>query len=155
MSDHDPTRPDLHDDDQLLVHLGLALDELDPVPVDALATAKAALELSRADAELAELVFDSLLDAAQVAMRHDMVEGRSLEYVVRGHRLAIELSEDAVLGHLDPAQPARVELESTAGRRSADVDEHGRFAFTGVRGLLRLHVVVGDGAPVVTPWITW
>jgi hypothetical protein len=151
----DPRRPDLRDDDQLVAQLRRALDALDPVPADALATAKAALDLSRADAELAELVFDSLLDSPLVAMRHEVVEARSLEYVVQGFRLVIELSGDAVMGQLDPVRPARVELETADGRRATDVDGHGRFGFVGVPGLLRLRLTVGTDAPVVTPWITW
>ena len=53
------------DDDRLLRLLGEVLDESDPVPPDAAAAARAA-DLGRLDAELADLVFDSLLDERDV-----------------------------------------------------------------------------------------
>jgi hypothetical protein len=156
MSDHGAGPFDLDDDEHLLAELGRALDRLDGPPSDALATAKAAFDVGRADAELAELVFDSLADEGLVAMRHEVVEARSLEFVVRGHRVDIELLDDALLGQVDPAQRVHVELETLEERVHADADDLGRFRFDAPRGLLRLHLTIdGDAAVVVTPWITW
>ena len=155
----EPDRPDLHDDDELLAQLGLALDETDPVPDDALAVARAVFDLGNADAELAELVFDSLLDEAQVVMRTDTLTGeaRTLGFAAGGHRVDIELSADGttLLGQLAPAERTRVELETTAGSRQTESDDLGRFRFTVERGSLRLRVVTEDGLIVTTPWIIW
>jgi len=156
---HEPDRPDLHDDDELLAQLGLALDETDPVPSDAIEVAKAVFDLGNADAELAELVFDSLLDEALVVMRSDTLvdEARTLSFAIGNHRVDIELSADGttLLGQLNPAERTRVELETTSGSREAEADDLGRFRFTVERGSLRLRVVTTDGLIVTTPWIIW
>ena len=156
---HEPDRPDLHDDDELLAQLGLALDETDPVPRDAIDVAKAVFDLGNADAELAELVFDSLLDEALVVMRSDTLvdEARTLSFAIGNHRVDIELSADGntLLGQLNPAERTRVELETTSGSRQAEADDLGRFRFTVTRGSLRLRVITTDGLIVTTPWIIW
>jgi hypothetical protein len=151
-------RLDLADDDHLIAHLSAAIEELDPVPVDALATARAAALLSRADAALAELVYDSLADAGGVAMRSDtLVEARGLGFIAGGYRLDVELLDDGrvVLGQLDPAGPAEVTLETQDGTITTSADELGRFRFGEVHGPLRLRVATGSGVAVLTPWITW
>ena len=154
-----PNRPDLSDDDALLAQLGLALDETDPVPADAVDVAKAVFDLGNADAELAELVFDSLLDEALVVMRTDTLAGeaRTLGFAAGAHRVDIELSADGttLLGQLAPAERTRVELETTSGSHATDSDELGRFRFSVERGSLRLRVVTEDGLIVTTPWIIW
>lgn len=157
MSHHDPHPPDLHDDAELVAQLGRALDDLDPVPDDALVAARAAFDLGRADDALADLVFDSLLDDSRVAMRHDGAVVRSLGFVAQGYRIDIELIDDdaALLGHLEPAQAAHVELETVDGRRDMEVDDLGRFHFSAARGSLRLRLHIAAGPVVVTPWITW
>lgn len=144
------------DDDALLAQLGRALDELDPVPFDAVAVAHAAAALGRAEDALAELVFDSLLDEPELAMRSEVLEARSVAFQGRTHRLDLELLDDrdVVLGQLDPAAPASVELETSAGPHSTMADDLGRFRFEGVRGPLRLRVRVGHDE-LLTPWITW
>ena len=158
MSAHDDSRPDLHDDDQLLVQLGKALDETDPVPTDAVAMAKSVFDLGNADAELAELVFDSLLDEALVVMRTETAtESRSLTFALGGHRVDVELSADGatLLGQLDPAEPTRVRLDTTGGSTETRADDLGRFRFRVERGSLRLRVFTDDGLVVTTPWIIW
>jgi hypothetical protein len=151
-------RRSILDDDHLIAELGLALDELDPVPADASAAARSALQLGRADEELAELVFDSLDRDLAVAMRSDvLLEARSLEFVAGGFRLDIELIDDdrTVLGQLDPAGPAAVSLESDGGIVQSAADDLGRFRFTDARGPLRVRVTMASGQVILTPWITW
>jgi hypothetical protein len=151
-------RPILQDDDELLAHLARSLDELDPVPADALAAARAAVLLGRADEALAELVFDSLTADPVVAMRcAAVVEARGLEFVAGGHRLDVELLDDGgvVLGQLDPGDAARVDLETEAGVTTETADDLGRFRFTSARGPLRLRITTTSGQVVLTPWITW
>ena len=148
----------LEDDDQLLAALARSLDELDAAPADALAVARSAIELGRADEELAELLFDSLADEPALAMRHEgVVEARALGFVARGYRLDVELLDDGgvVLGQLDPAGPAQVDLETPDGARQTPADDLGRFRFTSARGPLRLRVTTANLDVVLTPWITW
>ena len=153
-SDHDG----LEDDDRLLEALGRSLDALDAAPDDALAVARSAIELGRADDELAELLFDSLADEPALAMRHEgVVEARALGFLARGYRLDVELLEDGgvVLGQLDPAGPAQVDLETPDGARQTPADDLGRFRFNRARGPLRLRVTTATADVVLTPWITW
>lgn len=145
-------------DDQLLAQLGRALDELDAVPQDAVDVALSAFELGRVDAELADLLFDSLLDEEPVGMRHVGVQdARSLAFTSQGHRIDIELidSDGTLLGQIDPATAAVVELEGPDGHRRVDADDLGRFRFDAVRGSLRLQISTSDEVLIVTPWITW
>lgn len=144
------------DDDALLAQLGQALDALDPVPFDALDAARAAAALGRADDALAELLFDSLLDEPDLAMRGDVVDVRSVAFQGRSHRLDLELLDDGdvVLGQLDPAASAGVEVETRTGVHHTMADDLGRFRFGDVRGPLRLRVRIGDDE-LLTPWITW
>jgi hypothetical protein len=147
---------ELHDDDHLLAELDRALDALDPVPADAAALARSVIELGRADEELAELVFDSLEDAA--AMRHaGVMEARALGFVAGGYRLDLELLDEGgvVLGQLDPARPAQVDLETASGVQRGPADDLGRFRFREARGPLRLRVTIDAGAVILTPWISW
>jgi hypothetical protein len=151
-------QPNLHDDDQLLAQLGLALDALDPVPADAAAVARSAVDLGRADDELAELVFDSLEADGALAMRHaGVMEARALGFVAGGYRLDLELLDEGgvVLGQLDPAGPAQVDLETVDGVQQGPADDLGRFRFSEARGPLRLRVTIGTTAVILTPWISW
>ena len=157
MSDHD-VPADLRDDDTLVAELDRALDALEPVPGDAVAAAVAAFDLGRIDDELAELLFDSLLDDPAVAMRHTGVqEARSLGFLAQGHRIDIELlDEDGVLlGQIEPVDAVRVEAETGRGTDAADVDDLGRFRLAVERGSFRLRITTSEGGVVVTPWITW
>jgi hypothetical protein len=148
----------LHDDDQLLIQLAQSLDERDPVPEDALAAARSAVQLGRADDALAELVFDSLVPGAGVPMRGSaLVEARGLGFVAGGYRLDVELLNEGgvVLGQLDPAGAARVDLETKSDSTTVTADDLGRFRFAGARGPLRLRVFTTSEQVVLTPWITW
>jgi hypothetical protein len=152
------SRDDLHDDDVLVSLLGQALDEAEPVPGDAVAAAASAFDLGRVDAELAELVFDSLLDEAAVAMRHEgPSDARSLGFLAQGCRVDVELVDDdsVLLGQLDPPAAAEVQLQTSEGEHVGSADDLGRFRFTVARGSLRLQVTTAEGAVVRTPWITW
>lgn len=151
-------RSPLQDDDALLAQLGAALDSLDPVPADAVAVARSAVQLGRADEALAELVYDSLAAGSEVAMRSDtLVEARGLGFVAGGYRLDVELLDEGgvVLGQLDPAGPAEIVLETHDGSVTSSADDLGRFRFTGTRGPLRLRVTTASGSAILTPWITW
>lgn len=158
MNDRDPSQSPLLDDDALLAELRRTLDAVEPVPVDAITAATSAFDLGRADLELADLVFDSLLDDGAVAMRHAGVqEARSLGFLSQGYRLDVELLDDdsVLLGQIEPAEMGVVELETADGPRHGEVDELGRFRFDVPRGSLRLRITMPSGAVVATPWITW
>jgi hypothetical protein len=156
MSDH-RTRAGL-DDDELLAQLRQALEALDPVPADAVAAAVAAADLGRVDDELADLLYDSLLDESTLLLRHAGTEtARSLGFLAQGYRVDIELIDDEglLLGQLEPAAPASIDLETRDDTRHVEVDELGRFRFEVRPGSLRLRITLAEGVLIVTPWITW
>src|SRR4029453_11545643 len=98
------------DDDQLLAVLTHVIDETAPVPADALATAMAA-DLSGLDAELAELVFDSLLDQGGTTMRDDPGDVRSLTFTSGDRTIEVDLADGGLVGRVSPAEDTPVELE--------------------------------------------
>jgi hypothetical protein len=143
---------ELFDDDQLLAVLARVIDESDPVPADALATARAA-DLSGLDAELAELVFDSLLDEQGTTLRDRSDDVRSLTFTTGERTIEVDLTDDGLVGRVSPVGDAPVELEQGANRVPVAVDELGRFRAVVRPGPLRLRVGFA-GAAVATPWIT-
>jgi hypothetical protein len=141
------------DDDRLLALVGEVLDRIDPVPADATATAVAA-DLGGVDAELADLVFDSLLDERAVAVRAEPgSDVRSLTFTAGARTIEVDVSGADVVGRVTPAGAGTVELEQPRGRRSVAVDDLGRFRAPLAPGPLRLRFGIGSAA-VATPWIT-
>jgi hypothetical protein len=137
------------DDDQLLALLGEVIDADDPVPGDALATARAA-DLTAADAELAELVFDSLLDDREVAVRADPGSHvRSLTFAAGERSIEVDLTDGELVGRVSPAGPPTVAVLQAGPPVVVAVDDLGRFRTPVAAGPLRLRV----GA-ATTPWIT-
>jgi hypothetical protein len=151
------TGPSPHpDDDELIARLGALAREADPVPDSVLEAGRAAFLLRRLDAELAELVHDSALDAAGAVRgggeRLLSFEGGDvtveLQVTPRADRLAL-------LGQLvgvDP--PVGLVVETATGRVEVPVDEAGMFRQEVAQGLFRLHVTPGDRSAVVTSWVT-
>jgi hypothetical protein len=151
---------DLSLDADLVVALGHALDQEDPVPADAVDTAVALFGLGRVDTELAELVFDSARDRELITMRSDpeTAHTRTLSFATDRITVDVELSASGsvLLGQLSPPAPADVALETTAGSQEARCDELGRFRFVVARGTMRLHIDATDASSALTtPWFTW
>jgi hypothetical protein len=154
------TRPNLFDDDVLATLLIESLVEADPVPGDAVSVAKALARLSDADAELATLVADSLVDDV-VLFRHDVTmeaQGESADRLVTfaTPRLSVDIDLQAgrgtVVGAITPAISVDVDLETTKGTQTTRSDELGRFQIEAGGNLCRLRIHALGGA-VVTPWI--
>jgi hypothetical protein len=147
----------LEDDDQLLRLLGQVLDAADPVPTDALATALAA-DGGRLDAELAELVFDSLLDDRVVALRSGGdSEVRSLSFAAGDRTIEVDLANGDLVGQVAPpgAGPLVLGVVQPGRRHEVTTDPMGRFRSTVGPGPLRLVFSDADaGSLLVTPWIT-
>lgn len=151
--------PDLGDDDVLLAELRAALASTDPIPEPARNLARAAFDLGRVDDELAELVFDSLLDEPEVAMRSlGTLAHRAVAFIAGGLRIDLDLVNDdggMLLGQIHPAGTASVVLERSSERLQSTADDLGRFQFPMQLGSARLRFTLPDGHTVVTPWITW
>jgi hypothetical protein len=147
------------EDDPLLAELRRLAGVVDPVPDEVTAYAKAALGWRRIDAELAELLVDSRLEA--LATRSVSESARSLTFRASDLDVDVELQpeEDGVslLGQLAPAVSATIEAQRDDGSTvaTADADELGRFRLMLEPGA-RVRLVVRrepPAAPVETSWI--
>ncbi|MEU2062783.1 hypothetical protein [Streptomyces sp. NPDC013455] len=125
---------------------------LDPVPAELLQTALDAFALHDLEARLAELTFDSLVDALPV--RGVMDPPRMLTFRAGEVSVDVEVTPDGLIGQVLPPQSARIEVlggpqtarpvtADTLGRFTSDIPPAGPFA-------LRLRT----GAEViVTEWL--
>ncbi len=139
-------------EDAILGELRDVLDRRDPVPPGALAGARGAYAWRTIDAELAELQFDSSLDAAGV---RGMAWPRQLSFEAREVAIEVEVDHDRLVGQVVP--PAELDLvltDSTGEARTTRSDQVGHFVFTEVeRGTLRITARLADGS-VTTQWFT-
>lgn len=144
------------DDDTLLAALGDVL-RADP-PAEVIEAAKDLFTWRTVDAELAELTYDSLLDAAPAAVRA-IDQPRILTFEADG--LAIDVEVDAgptgrrLVGQLVPAQVVELELLGQDSAVSAVSDALGRFvvALPGARSRLGLRIRLADGRTVGSNWL--
>ncbi|WP_084963490.1 hypothetical protein [Thermoactinospora rubra] len=150
---------DLSQDDLLEAELRRAAAVLDPVPAHLVRAAVEAFALRGLEAELAELTFDSLEEAAAVRSGYGT---RLLTFAVAGRTVDVELSGGEwpggegvrLLGGVHPAEPAEVVVEGPLGSLAVRADELGRFSAEGVPlGPFSLRVRFSD-AVVATEWIT-
>jgi hypothetical protein len=149
-------------DERILDDLRQLAREVDPVPDDVTAYAKAALGWRRIDAELAELLSDSALESEALAgTRGGVARARVVSFRASDLELDVEIRQtDAgivLLGQLAPGGPATIEVQrddrSTAatleadrlGRFRAELSEGGR-----IRMLVRREP---PASPVETSWI--
>lgn len=138
-------------DEQLVQLLAAALDAGDPVPPVVVALAKAAPALVGIDAELAELVHDSMAELAGV---RGTGSGRQLDFVAADSELVVVLTETDdgtdLTGQLVPAAEVPVELlRLDEVVRTVEADALGRFRIGDLpSGQLRLRVT---GVRLLTP----
>jgi hypothetical protein len=136
----------------------------EPVPDRLVQAALDAYAWRTVDADLAELVFDSLADQEEAAL----VRGRQGERLLsfQGSSLTIEVEVTAVgqarrlIGQLVPPQRADVEIRHQDGVLTIAADELGRFVADSLpAGPVSLRCAPGAGAggriraPVVTDWV--
>lgn len=150
------------DDDRLLGELRRLVNRVDPVPDEVTAYAKAALGWRRIDAELAELLSDSVLEPDSLAItRGDGSLARRLTFRSGDLEIDLEIQETdsgiVLMGQLAP--PGRAEIDVQREDRSASVkaeaDALGRFrAELAAGGRIRLQIRREPPAPPIeTSWI--
>jgi hypothetical protein len=154
-----------HDDehDRLEDELRDLFSQHDPVPALVTQAAKAALGWRRLDAELAELVADSALDAESLALtRGARATLRSMSFSAGRLTIDIEIygegADRMALGQLSPAGRARIELQTAdqGASRIIESDDLGRFRTKlPPAGSIRLRVASDPGGEnwVQTSWI--
>src|SRR5262245_56968082 len=148
-------------DDELERELSLAAEMFDPVPVHLPAFAIEAFAWRTIDADIAELVFDSL--AAEVSLVRGADQPRVLTFQAGDLSIELEIAADArpahrLVGRLVPAQTAEIEVR--VGERPISVTSDGLGRFTATVPStgpfsLRCRPIGGtDQWHVVTDWIT-
>ncbi|WP_264932980.1 hypothetical protein [Streptomyces sp. A012304] len=153
MDDHDDAFDEEEfDHGSLEVELREAAAILDPVPAGLRQIAIEAYVLHDLDARVAELTFDSLVDAIPVRGAVDVP--RMLTFHGGGLTVDVEVGAQGLMGQLLPPQPASIEV--LAGPRAGAAllaDDMGRFvADAPPAGPFALRLRTG-GEVVVTEWL--
>jgi hypothetical protein len=147
------------DNDETERELRRAADLLDPVPERLVPMAVTAFAWRTIDADLAELIFDSLAESAPVSVRGPdqprLLTFRAGELIIE-LELAAEGTTLRLVGRVAPAGPAEVEVRHRRGAVTVTADPLGRFAVGGLApGALSLRCrPAGAASAVVTDWVT-
>ena len=134
----------------------------DPVPPLVVQAALDAFSWRDIDTELAELIFDSLLDQDEATLVRGTAERRMVSFQTSELTIDIEVSGAglgrSVMGQIIPAQPARVDIRQRESQVTTDADELGRFRSEDLHAgpmSLRLHPPAsGAGPEIVTDWVS-
>ena len=131
----------------------------DAVPPSVIEAAKAALTWRRIDAELAELLSDSALDA-EPALARGAALVRAVSFSAGKTIVELEIHHDrdrrSLLGQMSPAATWTVEVQRADGSAAEPVrsDLLGRFRIALEHGgTIRLRLTGGDGTLIETAWI--
>lgn len=145
-------------DHAVLAQLGSAFEAIDPVPQEAMELAHASLSWRDPGVALAELVADSLMDAASVRTRR-AGGPRLLTFEADGLTIELEVAEDGesrrLLGQLVPPARAEVVIRWANGQKHVNADQIGRFSASAIpAGQVSLSCTVEHATdPVVTSWM--
>lgn len=152
---------DSGNDKDLLDELRLLASEVDPVPPEVTSFANLALQWRRMDAELAEVLSDSLLSPAFALARSGVSGARSVTFHAPELDIDVELhveeSGAIMLGQLAPPVSASIDAQRDDSSIVATVeaDELGRFRIElGERGRIRLRIRRESQPLVETSWIS-
>lgn len=152
------TRPqdapnDQTDDLEVLELVAEGIDQLEPIPVGAMEQAYGARFMGAMEAELAELVFDSLAIEQPAMRRGNENESRFLSFTNDNVTLDLSLLGDGrtIIGEIDPAIATEVVVEGDDGdSTTVAIDKFGRFKVAFDSQSFRLRVV----NHLVTQWIS-
>jgi hypothetical protein len=145
------------DDNTLLRMLREAIDEADPTPAHVFEAARAAFALRRLDAELAELVRDSLDEYAGLIAVRGEGDVRLISFETGVVAVELQVTQRGPVRDLVAqisGTDVRIAEVETPGRRHDTALLDGVVTVDGVpAGLLRLHVTTADGRELVTSWV--
>ncbi|MFD4257095.1 hypothetical protein ACFWR9_05575 [Streptomyces sp. NPDC058534] len=140
------------DDALLEEELRQAAAILDPVPAGLRQVAVDAFALHDLDARVAELTFDSLVDA--IPVRGETDPPRMLTFRSDGVTVDVEVTADGLIGQVLPPGPAGIEvLSGPRAHARLTADDMGRFTGDAPpAGPFALRLRTG-GEVVVTEWL--
>ena len=144
-------------DEELLVRLRAMFDAVDPAPPIVVETAKAAFGLRRLDAELAELVRDSIDDRGSLLAIRGEGDVRLISFETEAVTVELQVTERGaqrdLVAQVTGADVANAEVETPQRRHGAALEDSMVTADGVPAGLLRLHLTTGDGRDLVTSWV--
>jgi hypothetical protein len=122
-----------HSEDRLMSLLQRGLTQSDPVPADVNEFARAAFSWRTIDAELAELAYDSNEETTPAGVR-STATARMLSFQAGEWTIDIEYNAvtGRLIGQVEPARRAIVELHVAGAIVTTQTDDLGRFDFDGV-----------------------
>lgn len=149
------------DDTELEEELRQVAALAEPVPPGLLRAAVDAFTWRTIDADLAELVFDSLSDQRETALVRGSWQDRLLSFRAGSVTIEVEVtatgSSRGLTGQIVPPQLATVQIRHRDGAVTRQADELGCFSADSLpAGPVRLRcqlAAAGDGPPVVTDWV--
>ena len=154
-------------DEELAEELRRLAAQADPVPPLLMQAAIDAFSWRDIDAELAELVFDSLFDTDEATLVRSSPDRRMVSFKTAELTIDIEVSGAgtggagsgrSVMGQIIPPQRATVEIRYREGGVTMEADELGRFQSAAVQSgpmSLRLRPAAsGERPAVVTDWVS-
>ena len=142
-------------DDELAARLGRLLAHVDPVPATVLAAAKASATWRSIDAELASLMYDSVLDSDElVGVRGG--GNRLLTFSSPDATIEVEVlgGGRSLVGQVTGVAPVRLEICSREGARATESDALGHFSCEGVPpGPVSVRATGANGTVIQTEWV--
>ena len=149
-------------DDELEQKLRRLADDQEPVPAELIRAAVDAFAWRDIDAELAELVYDSLADSDEASLVRGSSGQRLVSFAAGDMTIDVEVTsagpERTVMGQIAPPQPATVDIRCPKDTVTVEADELGRFRSGPLPhgpASLRLRPPSGDEGPqIVTDWIS-
>jgi hypothetical protein len=143
-------------DDELAARLGRVLSAYDPVPSNVVAAAKASSAWRTIDAELAVLVYDSVLDKNEcVGVRGG--GARLLAFTSPDVTVELEVlgAGRGLIGQVGGTTAARVQICHPDGSVSVQTDSIGHFSLPSVpTGPMTVRVIdEASGAVTQTEWV--
>ena len=149
-------------DDELEAELRRLAASREPVPAQLHQAAVDAFSWRDIDAEIAELVYDSLLDADAASLVRGPADQRMVSFAVGGITIDVEVTGAgtgrSVMGQIAPPQRATVDIRYPQDTVTVETDELGRFESgplpPGPASLRLRPPPGGDGPAIVTDWIS-
>lgn len=136
---------------ELMRLLSAAVEDVDPVPASALRFAMESRRLIAFEAELAEIVSDSFVEAAATRSSTTV---RTVVFQAGDATIRIEVDDSGIAGSISPVDDEAILRLQRVGDEVVDVtvNERGFFFVEGITGRVRF-ALEADGSRVVSDWV--